>query len=395
MSTHPVLERLLQLKQGVVALEDLDFAAGSVSDKGPELFVRPGEEGWDDEEDEEEMAELLASKRELMARMNEASGMGLPEGEDEDMEDDNELWHTAGLEDGELSGLLADVEGTKSERKRTRGKKGKKSKKSQAAPIDLDSDSDEPTAAAGFTPIAEPSFVSSKKGKKAKAPKRGTIDDVYGDAGELDEADAEDKERRKRSLRFHTSKIAATAARRSAAKNRRLGGDDDIPYRDRQAARDAALRKNAPKGTGGEDLDGSEWTDAERKRAREVRDEAEAADEGDDGYYDLVKRRKTERDEQKRDAHEAYREAKFAAFEDETTDGPRTITRAIEKNRGLTPRRNKAGRNPRVKKKLAFEKAKQKVSSQRAVYKGGQGALGGQYSGEKTGISTVAKSRKF
>lgn len=320
LSTHPVLERLLQLKQGVVALEDLDFAAGSVSDAGPELFVRPGEEDWDDEEDPEEMAELLASKRELMDRMNMASGMGLPD--DEDDEDDeideeehaNQLWHTAGLEDGELSGLLQDQQEQAGKRKRTRGKKGKKSKKA-ASPSPSDSESDEEEApTASFTPIAEPSFVSSKKSKKSKSskvPKAGAIEDIYGDADELDEADAADKERRKRSLRFHTSKIAATAARRTAAKNRRLGGDDDIPYRDRQAARDAALRKNAPKGSGGEDLDGGEWTEADRKRAREVRDEADAQDEDDDGYYDLVKRRKTAKEEEKREAHEAYREAKL------------------------------------------------------------------------------------
>jgi U3 small nucleolar RNA-associated protein 3 len=84
-----------------------------------------------------------------------------------------------------------------------------------------------------------------------------------------------------------------------------------------------------------------------------------------------------------------------ASFEDETSEGPRALTRAIEKNRGLTPRRSKTGRNPRVKKKLAYEKAKQKVGSQRAVFKGGQATLSGSYSGEKTGISLTAKSRKF
>ena len=84
------------------------------------------------------------------------------------------------------------------------------------------------------------------------------------------------------------------------------------------------------------------------------------------------------------------------AFEiDEHTGGPRALTRAIEKNKGLTPRRAKTGRNPRVKKRLAYEKAKQKVGSQRAVFKGGQAALGGSYGGEKTGISQVVKSRKF
>lgn len=87
--------------------------------------------------------------------------------------------------------------------------------------------------------------------------------------------------------------------------------------------------------------------------------------------------------------------AERAAYDDGTADGPRTITRAIEKNRGLTPRRSKTGRNPRVKKRQAYDKAQKKVASQRSVYKGGQAAYGGEYKGEKTGISKVIKSRKF
>lgn len=75
----------------------------------------------------------------------------------------------------------------------------------------------------------------------------------------------------------------------------------------------------------------------------------------------------------------------------ETADGPRALTRAILKNRGLTPHRSKSVRNPRVKKRQKFEKAKKKVSSQRAVYKGGIGDAA-HYEGEKSGISKVVKA---
>lgn len=61
------------------------------------------------------------------------------------------------------------------------------------------------------------------------------------------------------------------------------------------------------------------------------------------------------------------------------------------KNRGLTPHRAKSVRNPRVKKRQRYEKAKKKVSSQKAVYKGGLAATG-RYDGEKSGISKVVKS---
>lgn len=71
--------------------------------------------------------------------------------------------------------------------------------------------------------------------------------------------------------------------------------------------------------------------------------------------------------------------------------GPRSLTRAISANKGLTPHRPKSVRNPRVKKRQKFEKAKKKIASQKAVYKGGL-AETGRYDGEKSGISKVVKS---
>jgi U3 small nucleolar RNA-associated protein 3 len=77
---------------------------------------------------------------------------------------------------------------------------------------------------------------------------------------------------------------------------------------------------------------------------------------------------------------------------EEGLTGPRSLTRAILKNKGLTPQRPKAIRNPRVKKRQKFEKAKRKVSSQKALYKGGLSETKGRYEGEKSGISKVVKS---
>lgn len=76
--------------------------------------------------------------------------------------------------------------------------------------------------------------------------------------------------------------------------------------------------------------------------------------------------------------------------EDESS-GPRSLTRAILKNKGLTPHRPKSVRNPRVKKRQKYEKAKKKESSRKAIYKGGLAATGGRYDGEKSGISKVVK----
>lgn len=51
-------------------------------------------------------------------------------------------------------------------------------------------------------------------------------------------------------------------------------------------------------------------------------------------------------------------------------------------------------RNPRVKKRLRYDKAVKKVATMKSVYKGGMSSLaGGEYSGEKSGITgKVVKS---
>jgi U3 small nucleolar RNA-associated protein 3 len=300
-----------------------------VSDAGPELFVPDGMEleDEDEDEDEDEFEAMLAAKRELMGRMQEGAGMQPDDDDDmddeEEIDDDDDMAHIwkadaeaedIAFDDSELADLIADAErGAAKADSKEKKKRGKKAKKSKAAKAEAKADSDSDDAVA-FTPMAEPEFVSTKKSKSKKSLALSDADAMLGDSIELADADAGDKDRRKKTLRFHTAKIAATSARRSAARDKRLGGDDDIPYRDRQAARDAALRKNGPRGTEGEDLDGSEWTDSDRKRAREVRDEADA-DAGDadadDGYYDLVKRRKVAKDEEKAAKHDEFLEDKL------------------------------------------------------------------------------------
>jgi U3 small nucleolar RNA-associated protein 3 len=80
--------------------------------------------------------------------------------------------------------------------------------------------------------------------------------------------------------------------------------------------------------------------------------------------------------------------------EDESAEGPRSLTRAILKNRGLTPRRAKSVRNPRVKKRQKFARAKKVIASQKPVFKPGAGDST-WYGGERSGISTVVKSVQF
>jgi U3 small nucleolar RNA-associated protein 3 len=359
LSTHPILPRLLQLKEGVSMLEDLDFAAGSVSDKNPLLPRGFGEDEEDDldEDADEELIELMRAKRELMARMQEA-GVTPPDEDEEDEEDEDEEWRSLGLEEGELEELMRDAEDEDEEEededededdeedededeeeeseedeefeipetliKAKKGTKGKAdseqkvSKKTKKA--DKIAAPNGAISASGFVPLEEPAFYSSgpKKSKSSSSSAWfANTDDTLGDPTALLDADATDKAQRRRSLQFHTAKIASTANRREKARQARMSGDEDLPRRDRRAARDAALRKNGPAGAEGEDLDGREWTKEDRQRAREVRgeDDDEAGDaEGLDrdeaeGYYELIKRRKTDTQSRKEAEHEANQAA--------------------------------------------------------------------------------------
>ncbi|KAI5452762.1 something about silencing protein 10 [Naganishia albida] len=384
--THPILPRLAQLKEGVAMLEDLDFDAASIDGDA--------EDEEDDGINEEEDEDVVTGKAELMARLVGTTGM--------DWDDADVVWEGGELEDGELDDLREDAAAELSDEsvdldvdedteeeivvpKKKSSKKEKKGKKDKSL-----------NKKSKFV-LEEPEFVPAGKSKQA-VRSRSEDDDAFGDATVLTAADSADKSAKKRSLRFHTSKIAATSARRAAAREARLGGDDDIPYRSKQAARDAALQRNSAAGDGGEDLDGSEWSEKDKKRAREVM-EADDAVEADDGYYDLVKKRKTEAKQAKKEEYDSSAAQAIAQQRqdeaEEASTGPRSLTRSIEKNRGLTPHRKKSTRNPRVKKREQYEKAKIKVSSQRAVYKGGQSALSGAYAGEKSGISQTSKSRRF
>ncbi|KIY44828.1 hypothetical protein FISHEDRAFT_67354 [Fistulina hepatica ATCC 64428] len=367
LQNHPILQRLLTLKQAISTLEDLDFAAS------------------DDEELDED--ELDDPDEDLML-----------DGSDEDIEltDAQALWladKENGLEAGELQDLVKDSRApvsptlvVSSQAKDDAGngeprpaKKRKISKKSIAPVFDLV----EPT-------FSGPSSSSSKTSASAPAP----VDDAFGEATALQAVDATDKRARTKSLRFYTSRIESASARRQGARNAAMGGDDDIPYRERRKEKEARLANEAakkPLGQGGEDLDPD--------GPEPPMDVKEADVEGPDGYYELVRRASSEKKAKKKAEYDAARAAAKAEIEaagaGAVTEGPRSLTRAILANKGITPRRPKSVRNPRVKKRQKFEQAKKKVASQKAVFKGGLAQTGGKYYGEQSGISKVAKGVRF
>jgi len=276
------------------------------------------------------------------------------------------------------------------------------------------------TKSATVFDLEEPTYVSSK-------PRTSTLTltsgegDAFGDAMVLGSADAADKKARRHTLRFHTSKIESASARRQGARLS-LGGDDDVPYRERRKEKEARAQREAQagkRGQGGDDLDGTEPESLVRAAGKVNVDEGdESAEESVDGYYSLVQRQKREEKESKKLAYEAAKATircvvqhclavhpiiaslllehvhAYSEVDRDNAEGPRSLTRAILKNRGLTPRRSKSVRNPRVKKRQKFAKAKKVIASQKPVFKPGAGDST-WYGGEKSGISTVVKSVQF
>ena len=228
----------------------------------------------------------------------------------------------------------------------------------------------------------------------------GNVSDNSSDFGEetvLTAEEAAEKARRKKGLRFYTSQIVQKANKREGA-GRDAGGDADIPYRERLKDRTARLNAEAEargkkKQQGKEALGGDSDSEADARVSREVRND------GDEGYYDFVASKAKAKKDAKTARAAAHREAAAQGamvreVEEVGADGKRKISYAIEKNKGLTPKRNKDVRNPRVKKRKKYEQKKKKLSSIRPVYKGGEAKSG--YAGERTGIKTgLIKSTKL
>ncbi|KAN0127334.1 Sas10 C-terminal domain containing protein [Lactarius tabidus] len=361
LRSHPIFARLLQLKQALSSLEELDF------------HVSESDSGIGDSEDEDISLEEeeLEDASAFLKRYRKGSLLTFDD----------------------LAELLQEAE-------------------EAAAPVTAKT---KPKAAAPPQPIKEPPKKKRKTSTSAKSapvfdleeptyvppksrtPTRTAVsagEDVFGDAVVLGAADAADKKARGHTLRFHTSKIESASARRQGARVA-LGGDDDVPYRERRKEKDARAQREAHagmRGQGGDDLD-----DAQPARGALEADaggDEDSAEEDADGYYSLVQKRKREKKESKKTAYETAKAESRVEVDDDGAEGPRSLTRAILKNRGLTPHRSKSVRNPRVKKRQKFAKATKVIASQKPVFKAGAGDST-WYGGERTGVSTVVKSVRF
>ena len=236
--------------------------------------------------------------------------------------------------------------------------------------------------------------IKSKKRKQAKADEEAADNSDFGEEDALDDRTAAEKAARKKSLKYYTSQIAQKANKRADA-GRDAGGDADLPYRERFRDRQARLLAAAEKRGQKDSKHGADLGDDSDEDDDNV---ANAMRDDEDDYYDMVANSAQKKREEKKARAEALANAGKAdrVVENQVIgeDGKRKVTYAIEKNKGLAPKRSKDVRNPRVKKRKQYEAKQKKLRSMKPMYKGGE-PVGG-YQGERTGVNiNVIKSTKL
>jgi U3 small nucleolar RNA-associated protein 3 len=273
LRSHPIFARLLQLKQALTTLEDLDFHL-SESDSGV----------GDTEEEESLASEEEMDGSTLSKRYRKGSQL---------------VFDDLAVLLREAEEAVTSVETQKKTKPTTlarRPKEPPKKKRKISTAV----------KSATVFDLEEPTYVPSKPRTSTLTPTSGK-DDAFGDAIVLGSADAADKKARRHTLRFHTSKIESASARRQGARLS-LGGDDDVPYRERRREKEARAQREAQagkRGQGGDDLDGTEPESLVRAAGKiNVDEDDESAEESVDGYYSLVQRQKREQKESKKLAYE-------------------------------------------------------------------------------------------
>ena len=241
-------------------------------------------------------------------------------------------------------------------------------------------------------------LTMSRKDKKSikKREKSMTNYDNMADIGDVGEF--EELADLANSLRQSTGESAATSGK--ARKHSQMS-DGDI----NSAMRKAVSVFSGEAGNKGSKISGSldGWSDEEgnefddmlgmggdsRKRRRAP--ELDVDDDDDDNLVEEFGKKKKEYLQKKKEHYTVP--SRTGGHEDLVTGDKRAASYEIMKNRGLTPHRKKANRNPRVKKREAFAKA---VVRRKGQVRDVQSGSATHYGGELTGIkANLSRSRRI
>ena len=237
-----------------------------------------------------------------------------------------------------------------------------------------------------------------KKSRKVKSKR--TDDDPDNDYAEskfLNSIDAQEKSQNRKSLQFYTAKIAQKEAKR----REKYSGDMEV-YKERRNDRNERQIEAARKrGLQTPTIDSTALTTTHADSDNEFDPHSRQNADPDSEYYDFIAGKTAAKKANGKEVYETSKAAARAYILGMTNEaeldesGKRLITRQIEKNKGLTPKRSKDVRNPRVKKRKKYEKKKIALKGRQQVYVVGDRRRG-NYGGEESGISkNVVKGVKL
>lgn len=337
--------------EGILASDLWDQGGGS-----------PSELDSDEEEDEEEEEELNSDEEAELARYQSGSASMMEEldydSEEEEAETDSMLF---GLTDNELEELMKDMEGdadadmlinkVKEVQRRKKGlppldseekeivqfKKSKKSKKGKKVENSSEeklsqkkekkSKSKSPQDILASIPSLAPSTsrptisLPSKKSKKSSSSSSSSStssakpNDDYLEPTLLSLTDSTDKASKRHTLRFHVSQVHQKSLKRESGGSQRVGGDEDLPRRSKEASRREVLKRQEHGAKKGEStgLDDEEYNESDKRDAGMVKGsrkarEVEAEVDGED-YYNLIASGKDEGRKAKKAKYDGERSA--------------------------------------------------------------------------------------
>jgi U3 small nucleolar RNA-associated protein 3 len=254
-------------------------------------------------------------------------------------------------------------------------------------------------------------------------------DDDVGDAGEYQnahETDANVNEREDRKKRQKQALISSLDAfgnvfTKDVRNKRKVGIDDALPTagpkldkRQKKRALQADEADESAQGIGEDYYDDQggdqlaamekflEMVDPDSSETKRTRRAVPTEEDVDDELYEKFANKKKAYLKEKEDHYKP--EARYGSMFDVdssdiikgTSELKRAATYEMIKNKGLTPHRKKENRNPRVKKRLAYDRALVRRRGQvREVNTSGVNT-GSEYAGEATGIkANLSRARKI
>ncbi|XP_020623667.1 something about silencing protein 10-like [Orbicella faveolata] len=180
----------------------------------------------------------------------------------------------------------------------------------------------------------------------------------------------------------HNKKRSKKLSQRTGKLSSLLGDDESDAEDSEDKTSDGGTRKTEKEGKVKKSK-----TDKKRKRKVQVEGKADAMDPLE--YYEAVKLQKKKKKEAK-EATFSFAEQRVAD-EEETGDGKRGITYEISQNKGLTAKKKKELRNPRVKHRRKFYKAQIKRKSQVLPVVNEQNRYGGEMTGIRSNLTRSIK----